>query len=431
MLRTKGACPPFRPPIVSDLTLENVGKVYPGGLAAVAAMDLHVRDGEFLVLVGPSGCGKSTTLRMIAGLEDASCGTIRIGGTVVNRLPPRDRDVAMVFQSHALYPHMSVRENMAFGLRRRGCPRDEIGRRVAWAAELLGLVGLLDRKPHTLSGGQRQRVALGRAVVRRPKLFLLDEPLSNLDARLRTDTRAELKRLHRKLATTTLYVTHNQEEAMTLADRIAVLRGGRIQQCGTPLEVYNAPANRFVAGFIGTPAMNFIDGRLQQDASGQTWFESPCLRVPVPESLVRAGKEDRHLLPEGPEGCCAQKVPVPFSGLRVSLGIRPDNLQLQPSSGDTEKGTGPICRHGPEAGTDAKRWSAHKLDLSPFPASSPWHIAGTVEVVEPLGGTMDVHVTVAGGARLVCRVPAGPIRCNQPVSLRVDPAKIHLFAADA
>ena len=234
----------------------------------------------------------------------------------------------MVFQSHALYPHMTVRENMAFGLRRRGCPRDEIGRRVAWAAELLGLEGLLDRKPHTLSGGQRQRVALGRAVVRRPKLFLFDEPLSNLDARLRTDTRAELKRLHRKLATTTLYVTHDQEEAMTLAERIAVLRGGRIQQCGTPLEVYNAPANRFVAGFIGTPAMNFIDGRLQQDAAGQTWFESPCLRVPIGKSLVRS-------IGGVPAG------PVPAS--RSASGPTTSNCGLA----GTGKGTGPICRHGP------------------------------------------------------------------------------------
>jgi multiple sugar transport system ATP-binding protein len=302
---------------VSDLRLENVGKTYPGGITAVAAMDLHVRDGEFLVLVGPSGCGKSTTLRMIAGLEDPACGTIRIGGVAVNRLPPRLRDVAMVFQSHALFPHMTVRENMAFGLRRRRCPNGEIARRVAWAAELLGLGGLLDRRPHTLSGGQRQRVALGRAVVRRPKIFLFDEPLSNLDARLRTDTRAELKRLHRKLGITTLYVTHDQEEAMTLADRIAVLRGGRIQQCGAPLEVYHAPANRFVAGFIGTPPMNFIDGRLERDAAGQTWFESPCLRIPV-----EAGR--------GATTCGAG---VPPAGADVALGVRPDSLQLLPASG--------------------------------------------------------------------------------------------------
>ncbi len=404
---------------MSDLRLENVGKTYPGGVAAVAAMDLHVRDGEFLVLVGPSGCGKSTTLRMIAGLEDPACGTIRIGGVAVNRLPPRLRDVAMVFQNYALFPHMTVRENMAFGLRRRRCPSGEIARQVAWAAELLGIEGLLDRRPHTLSGGQRQRVALGRAVVRRPKIFLFDEPLLNLDARLRTDTRAELKRLHRKLGITTLYVTHDQEEAMTLADRIAVLRGGRIQQCGAPLEVYHAPANRFVAGFIGTPPMNFIDGRLEQDAAGQTWFESPCLRVPV-----EAGKGDRSNLCAAPCGPCRQIGPVPFSGL-VSLGIRPDSLQLLPASGvgGPEKGTGPICAQHPAG-------RAGKLDLSPFPASSPWCISATVEVVEPLGGMMDVHVTAAGPVRLVCRVPAGPIQCNQPVSLRVDPAKIHLFAAE-
>ena len=239
------------------------------------------------MLVGPSGCGKSTILRTIAGLEQPSHGTIRIGEQVVNHTSPRDRDVAMVFQNYAMYPNKTVRNNIAFGLSRRGVAKAEIVRRIAWAAELLGLQGLLDRKPHALSGGQRQRVALARALVRRPKVFLFDEPLSNLDAKLRADTRAELKRLHRQLAVTTIYVTHDQEEAMTLGDRIAVLRAGRLQQCGTPLDVYHAPANRFVAGFIGTPSMNFIEGRLSEDAADQLWFESPSVRVPIDKSQSR------------------------------------------------------------------------------------------------------------------------------------------------
>lgn len=235
---------------MAEVALENLSKTFPGEVTAVADLDLCVADGEFLVLVGPSGCGKTTTLRLIAGLEDATGGTIRIGGRPVDRLPPRDRDVAMVFQSYALYPHLTVFDNMAFALRRRRTPRKEIADRVAWAADLLGLEGLLGRRPSALSGGQRQRVALGRAIVRRPAVFLLDEPLANLDARLRADTRAELKRLHRKLAATMIYVTHDQEEAMTLGDRIAVMQGGRIQQCGSPLTVYDRPANRFVADFV-------------------------------------------------------------------------------------------------------------------------------------------------------------------------------------
>ena len=379
---------------MSNIRLENLGKTFPGGLRAVDGLDLTVGDGEFLVLVGPSGCGKSTTLRMIAGLEQPNDGTIRIGDQVVNCMSPKDRDVAMVFQNYAMYPNKTVRNNIAFGLSRRGVAKAEIARRVGWAAEMLGLQELLDRKPHALSGGQRQRVALARALVRRPKVFLFDEPLSNLDAKLRADTRAELKRLHRQLAVTTIYVTHDQEEAMTLGDRIAVLRGGRLQQCGEPLAVYRRPANRFVAGFIGTPSMNFIEGRLSEDAAGQVWFESPLLgdcpnfrvsengtvpfmavRVPIDKSQVRGIS--------------------PASGAKVVLGIRPDNLRLQPASGD-----------------------------------AAWSISGTVEVVEPLGSLMDLHVKVAGGQRLVCRVPAGPIQCDSQATLYVDPSETHVFAAD-
>ena len=382
---------------MAEVVLENLGKTYSGGVTAVADLNLTAGEGEFLVLVGPSGCGKSTTLRMIAGLEEPTRGTIRIGGRVVDGLAPKDRDVAMVFQNYALYPHLNVFDNLAFGLRRRKAPREEIAERVAWAAELLDLEGLLDRRPHALSGGQRQRVALGRAIVRRPKAFLFDEPLSNLDAQLRADTRAELKRLRGKLATTTIYVTHDQEEAMTLGDRIVVLRGGRMQQCGPPLEVYNRPANRFVAGFIGTPAMNFIVGRLQADAGGQLWFESPGLRVPdVGCVLARTNGLPRKELPDDREDAACVQARALRPGEKCVLGIRPENLQLQPPPGDV--------------------------------AGRQWSISGAVELVEPLGSLMDLHVRVADDHRLVCRVPVGPIDADNRVSLYVDLSKIHLFA---
>ena len=266
---------------MSDVTLHKVLKVYPGGVTAVRGLELQIRDGEFLVLVGPSGCGKSTTLRMIAGLEEITDGDLCIGGKRVNDVHPRDRDIAMVFQSYALYPHMSVRQNMAFGLELRRTPKDEVERRVAGAAEVLGIADLLDRKPKALSGGQRQRVAMGRAIVRQPSVFLFDEPLSNLDARLRVQMRLELSRLHTSLATTMIYVTHDQVEAMTLADRIAVMDQGELQQLGTPLEVYHQPANRFVAGFIGSPSMNFIEGAVVNQG-GVDAFQTEDLVIPLP-----------------------------------------------------------------------------------------------------------------------------------------------------
>jgi len=247
---------------MAQVQLDNVTKVYPGGIEAVKSMSLTVQEAEFIVLVGPSGCGKSTTLRMIAGLEEITDGTISIAGRIVNDVPPKDRDIAMVFQNYALYPHMTVFKNMAFGLKLRRIPKEEIRQRVSHAAGILGIEELLDRKPSALSGGQRQRVAVGRAIVRDPKAFLFDEPLSNLDAKLRVETRAELKGLHRRLQTTTVYVTHDQEEAMTLGDRIVVMYEGVVHQCDPPLEVYERPVNRFVAGFVGTPPMNFLDGRL-------------------------------------------------------------------------------------------------------------------------------------------------------------------------
>src|SRR3954449_13594830 len=247
---------------MARIQLEKLTKVFPRGVRAVDGVDLTIADGEFVVLVGPSGCGKSTTLRMIAGLEEVTSGTVRIGERVVNSVPPQDRDVAVVFQNYALYPHMTVFKNLAFALKLRRLPRAEIERRGSEVADLLEIGHLLDRKPRELSGGQRQRVAVGRAIVRQPAAFLFDEPLSNLDAQLRVSTRTELKRLHRRLGTTTLYVTHDQEEAMTLGDRVVIMREGVIQQADPPMETYLHPANRFVAGFIGTPPMNFFDGAI-------------------------------------------------------------------------------------------------------------------------------------------------------------------------
>jgi multiple sugar transport system ATP-binding protein len=249
---------------MAQVVLNDVTKVYPGPVRAVERVSLEIGDGEFVVLVGPSGCGKSTTLRMIAGLEEITAGTIVIDGRIVNDVHPKDRDIAMVFQNYALYPHMSVYKNMSFGLKLRGTPKSEIDRRVREAARVLGIEDLLDRKPRQLSGGQRQRVAVGRAIVREPKAFLFDEPLSNLDAGLRVEMRAELKRLHMRLKTTTVYVTHDQEEAMTLSDRVVIMHLGVVQQVGTPLEVYRRPANRFVASFLGTPPMNFLDMTLRR-----------------------------------------------------------------------------------------------------------------------------------------------------------------------
>ncbi len=264
---------------MAAITLTNVSKTYPGArVPSVSDIDLTIRDGEFIVLVGPSGCGKSTLLRMVAGLEEISAGEVRIGGRRVNEVDPADRDIAMVFQNYALYPHMTVRENMAYGLKNRRTPAAEIAARVAEAARMLELGPYLDRKPRALSGGQRQRVAMGRAVVRQPAAFLFDEPLSNLDAKLRVTMRGEIRRLQKRLGTTSLYVTHDQLEAMTLADRLVVLNGGRIEQVGAPLEIYHAPASTFVASFIGAPAMNLLDGEI---AAGQLRIGGTGLAAPM------------------------------------------------------------------------------------------------------------------------------------------------------
>src|SRR3954462_8152360 len=289
---------------MAEIALEKLSKVYPDGTQAVHDLDLQVDDGELVVFVGPSGCGKTTALRMVAGLEDITSGVVRIGSRVVNKLPPKDRDLAMVFQNYALYPHMSAYDNMAFGLKMRSFPKDEIGRRVNDAARVLGLETILKKKPRTLSGGQRQRVAMGRAIVREPQAFLMDEPLSNLDAKLRVEMRAEIARIQRDLRATTIYVTHDQVEAMTLGDRVVVMRDGFLQQVGSPSDLYDRPVNLFVAEFIGSPAMNLVGADIAR--------ENGTLRAQFGENSV--------VIADPPP--LAQ-----FAGRRVILGVRPEDLE--------------------------------------------------------------------------------------------------------
>jgi multiple sugar transport system ATP-binding protein len=371
---------------MTRVTLEKLSKVYPGGVRAVDAVDLDVASGELVVLVGPSGCGKSTTLRMVAGLEEISSGTLRIGERVVNEVPARDRDIAMVFQSYALYPHLTVEENLGFGLQRRRRYRSTLRRvlsrayraaaraedrtiraQVARAAVTLGIEPLLERKPGALSGGQRQRVAVGRALVRAPKVFLFDEPLSNLDTKLRVEMRAELKDLHRKTGATMLYVTHDQEEAMTLGDRLVVMQGGVVQQCASPAEVYGRPANRFVAGFVGTPAMNFLDGHVEL-SGGAARFVSPAGTLNLPEPLARRAGHG------GP----------------IALGLRPDRVRVG-------------------AGAPGTTLDAH------------------LHLVEDLGDRVDLRLTLSGGARWVARHPSGERAFVGRVVLTLDLDAAHLF----
>ncbi|GAA5079547.1 multiple sugar transport system ATP-binding protein [Thermocatellispora tengchongensis] len=301
---------------MASIVLSNVDKIYAGGVKAVNNLNLEIKDGEFMVLVGPSGCGKSTALRMIAGLEDISGGEIAIGGKVVNHLPPKDRDIAMVFQNYALYPHMTVEENLAFGLKLRKMPKPEIQKRVAEAAKMLGLEQYLKRKPAALSGGQRQRVAMGRAIVREPQAFLMDEPLSNLDAKLRVSMRASLNQMHERLGVTTVYVTHDQVEAMTLGNRVCVLREGILQQVDTPQNLFDKPVNLFVAGFMGSPSMNFVTAGLER-ADGGAAIHFAGYKLPVPDSTF------------------AEKPGLDqYLGKKVILGIRPSDFEDSRAAAD-------------------------------------------------------------------------------------------------
>jgi multiple sugar transport system ATP-binding protein len=354
---------------MARVLITKLNKKYDDDTHAVKDVNLEIRDREFVVLVGPSGCGKTTTLRMVAGLEEITSGEIRIDEKVVNDLPPMDRDIAMVFQNYALYPHMSVYDNMAFGLKMRKFGRDEIAKRVREAADILGIQTLLARRPRQLSGGQRQRVALGRAIVRHPRVFLFDEPLSNLDAKLRVQMRVELKRLHERLETTAIYVTHDQVEAMTLGDRVVVMKDGLVQQVGEPLELYGRPANKFVAGFIGSPAMNFVDVSISSDGR---WAEAEGLRLPAPER-VRSR-----------------------SGQRVTLGVRPEALSV------------------------ANGADANLADRS---------FATAVDVVEPLGNEILVNFR-AGGVPMVARVDPGVrVKAHDSIRLALDPERLHFFDA--
>jgi multiple sugar transport system ATP-binding protein len=356
---------------MARVVLKNVEKTYTGGTKAVHDFNLDIADQEFVVFVGPSGCGKSTTLRCVAGLEEITGGTIHIGGRLVNDVEPKDRDIAMVFQNYALYPHMTVFENMAFALKIRKVPRDVIVKSVERAADILGISKILDRKPKTLSGGQRQRVALGRAIVRDPKCFLFDEPLSNLDAKLRGEMRAEIKRLHMDLRSTTIYVTHDQEEAMTLGDRVVVMKDGVIQQCGAPLEVYQRPTNRFVAGFVGTPPMNFLEGTIVED--GGLWFDEGTGRIAVPEWA---------------RGALASRV-----GSRVVLGVRPQAL------GD-----------------------------EPFVSERGYTLPMQVRVVEPLGDKMDVYLATEKHPQVVARIDAHrDLSARQQIPVHFDRDRLHFF----
>jgi len=362
---------------MAQVVLKDLTKTFKN-VVAVNRMNLEIADKEFLVLVGPSGCGKTTALRMIAGLEEATDGEIFIGDRLVNDVSPKDRDIAMVFQNYALYPHMSVFDNMAFGLKLKKVPRKEIEQRVGEAAELLGLADLLQRKPKQLSGGQRQRVALGRAIVREPKVFLMDEPLSNLDAKLRVQTRAELIKLHRRLGITTIYVTHDQVEAMTMGDRIVVMKDGVVQQVDSPLGLYNHPANTFVAGFIGTPSMNFLDAKIVNGSEGYA-IDAGCFKVKAPTEKAELLKE--------------------YVGKDVIFGVRPEDI--------------------------------FDKSLTNLVEATPDNtIKATVDVVEPMGPIVTMYLS-CGDHDVIASIDAETkAKEGSEIDLVLDMAKTHVFEKD-
>jgi len=368
---------------MARVKLEGIRKMYQDTVVAVHGVDLDVADGEFVVLVGPSGCGKSTTLRMIAGLESITAGQLFIGDRLVNDVPPKNRDIAMVFQSYALYPHMTVRDNLAFALKLRGTPKAEIEARVQEAAGILGISEFLARTPRQLSGGQRQRVALGRAIVRKPQVFLFDEPLSNLDAQLRVQMRREIARLHQELDATMIYVTHDQVEAMTLGDRIVVMNKGHVQQIDTPMNLYDHPKNRFVAGFIGSPAMNFVEGRIVPGDSLQFVAEGDAFSFAVPPSLAERvqGLENRAL----------------------TLGIRPEDVSVAMEGGPTI-------------------FAGESTIVHP-PITAPAHL----DLVEALGNEVFIYASI-GTYVITARIAPQPLpKLGEPITLAFDLAKSHFF----
>ncbi len=370
---------------MASVSLREIYKKYPGGVIAVSDFNIEIKDKEFIILVGPSGCGKSTTLRMIAGLEEISEGELYIGDRLVNDIAPKDRDIAMVFQNYALYPHMTVFENMAFGLKLRKVPKDEIARKVEEAARILDISHLLDRKPKALSGGQRQRVALGRAIVREPQVFLLDEPLSNLDAKLRAQMRTEISKLHKKLGTTFIYVTHDQTEAMTMGDRIVVMKDGYIQQIDSPTNLYQNPVNQFVAGFIGSPQMNFIDSKLVKiDGKYTVEFGSE-------DTKTTRGKK---YYVEIPESKADPEVLEPLVNQEIVMGVRPE------------------CLH------DEEMFIAN---------AKTGVIDATVEVTEMMGAETYLYINCEG-IPLTARVsPRSTARPQDEIQIAIDPNRIHIF----
>ena len=373
---------------MASLSLRHVYKRYPGGVAAVSDFNLEIKDKEFIILVGPSGCGKSTTLRMVAGLEEISDGEIYIGDKLVNDVAPKDRDIAMVFQNYALYPHMTVFDNMAFGLKLRKTPKDEIKRRVEEAARILDISHLLERKPKALSGGQRQRVALGRAIVREPKVFLLDEPLSNLDAKLRAQMRTEISKLHQRLGTTFIYVTHDQTEAMTMGTRIVVMKSGLIQQVDTPNNLYLYPCNLFVAGFIGSPQMNFIEAKLLKEG------EDFLVEFGSEDTKTRAGVKYKIKLPatKNKDNCLE-----PYAGKEVIMGIRPENVH-----------------------NEEDLIAQHKDGV----------IEADVEVTELMGAETYLYMNCEGQAINARVSPTNTARPGDKITIAFETAKIHLFDKD-
>jgi multiple sugar transport system ATP-binding protein len=388
---------------MAEIGLDKVTKVYADGTKAVSELDLEIADGEFVVFVGPSGCGKTTALRMIAGLEPITDGEVRIGDEVVNTLPPKDRDVAMVFQNYALYPHMSAYDNMAFALKMRGVEKAEIERRVTSAAATLGLAEVLKKKPRTLSGGQRQRVAMGRAIVREPQAFLMDEPLSNLDAKLRVEMRAEIQRLQRDLQVTTIYVTHDQVEAMTMGDRVCVMRGGFLQQAASPQELYERPANLFVAEFIGSPAMNLVQADLAAQ-NGQVSARFRSGNLPVPQSVTAARP-----------GLAA------FAGKRIIVGIRPEDLDDASLARFETSAVLPVQVDIRED-MGAEVYAHFRIDADPVDSEE------VLEAMEEEDVPSVVRERMRGGVPFIARLERGTrAREGDPLEVAVDTSRLHFF----